>query len=195
MTYTAVDLSSSWAFVGAVIGVVSGLIGIADFVQRRRRRKFVSWKEIEGYVTDVLRQVRRDKFDPDIIVGVGRGGMIVASMIAANYPGRRVPLAFLDTEPVKVDGVQRCGIRNPESLPSLAGKRVLLVVAELFKGLDLAAAEEHVGTHAPSSIRTLSLLVGEASIVRPDFAAKQVNGNPMAPWRITEEARDPDVRT
>lgn len=116
-------------------------------------------------------------------------------MLAANYPGRRVPLAFLDTEPVKVAGVQRCEIRNPGGLPPLAGKRVLVVVAELFKGLDLAAAEDHVRTHEPASVRTLSLLVGEASIVRPDFAAKQVKGNPMAPWRITEEARDPDVRT
>ena len=46
------------------------------------KKHHISWGQLEGYCTDIVLQMTRDNWKPDIIVGVTRGGAIPAVMIS-----------------------------------------------------------------------------------------------------------------
>lgn len=187
LQYSAVAIGSIGAWTVAAIGLVASVFGIWDFAARRRRRREVTWREVDRGVLNLVEQLNRDKFSPSIIVSVGRGGAIIGSMIATNLDGGRVPIAYLDTDIVSdSDGIRSVTLRGTDGFPDLKDQDVLIVVAELWSGLDLKVAFEFVEEHDPHRVRTLSLLVGAATIMLPDFAAVRTKTHPRAPWRLNE---------
>jgi hypoxanthine-guanine phosphoribosyltransferase len=106
-------------------------------------------------------------------------------MVATNIEGR-IPLACVDTElTYDAGGRKHVVVRESHSELDLADQDVLVVVAELYSGQDLAAAIDFVEERNPSSFKTMALLAGPTTVVRPDFCGLQTKHEPMAPWRIT----------
>lgn len=172
-----------------VIGVVSGVIALWEFAVRFRRRTALTWGDIQPSMDDLIERVRQDVFDPEVVLGIGRGGAIVAAMVATRLK-QDERFVFVDTmsESLK-HGRKRVSIRFPESVPDLAGKRVLIVVGELYMGLDLDAAIEFVEARQAAAIRTLTLLAGPTTIVKPDLCGIATKHAPLAPWRITDAGK------
>jgi hypoxanthine phosphoribosyltransferase len=177
------------ALIVTVVGLVSGLIAVYEFAERRRQRHTLRWHEVCKLLVEVIGAVERDRFTPDLILGVGRGGAIVAAMFATNTPGR-IPFAVIDTEFAHIDGRKVVTIRHGEILPDVTGRNVLVVVAELYSGQDMVSATEFVRDHNPASLKTLALLAGPTTVMRPDFCGRHTKHEPMAPWRITEAGRN-----
>lgn len=170
------------ALIATVIGVVSGLIALYEFFAKRRR---FGWKEVEKLVLRLIDLVEHDDFSPDLVLGVGRGGAIVAGMLAGNMG--QLPLVCIDTSSTRDSGGAKCVvIRFPSAVPPLKDKRVLIVVGELYSGEDMRTAIDFVARRKPQSIKTLSLLTHPASVVRPDFFGRQTDSPLVAPWRLTE---------
>ena len=46
------------------------------------KKIFYTWGEVEGAVLDIARQLRKDNWKPDYIVGVTRGGLIPANLLS-----------------------------------------------------------------------------------------------------------------
>lgn len=46
------------------------------------KKVFYSWAEVEGAVLDIARQLHKDNWRPDYIVGVTRGGLIPANLLS-----------------------------------------------------------------------------------------------------------------
>lgn len=44
----------------------------------------LTWQDVERQVQDILRQIQRDAWQPDYVVGLTRGGLVPATMIS-NY--------------------------------------------------------------------------------------------------------------
>jgi hypoxanthine phosphoribosyltransferase len=167
------------------VGTVASVIALYEFAERNRRRA-ISWKRIDRLVVELISELHRRAFTPDLILGVGRGGTIVAAMIATNLEGR-VPLACVDTaEEHDKSGRKQVQLRDPERLPNVTGRQVLVVVAELYSGQDMRAALDYLETRDVAQLRTLAILCGPASVVRPDFVGFHTKHEPRAPWRLTE---------
>ena len=41
-----------------------------------------NWAQVEGAVTDIARQLQKDNWKPDYIVGITRGGLIPATLLS-----------------------------------------------------------------------------------------------------------------
>ena len=87
------------------------------------KKQYVTWKEMNNHVNNVIRQMVSDMWIPDIVVGLGRGGLIPATMIS-HYLKR--PMVSLDV------ALRDQGVIGPETncwLPEMAaeGKRILIV--------------------------------------------------------------------
>ncbi len=176
----------TWILTG--IGTVASLIALYEFLEQRRRRN-VSWRKVEQLVRRLIEDIEISSFTPNLILGVGRGGSIIAAMLATNMEGR-IQLALLDTEFVHDQpGRKNVILRRPDLVPPLAGRDVLVVVAELYSGQDLRAAVDFVETQGTNCFRSLALLSGPVSVIRPDFNGMKTKHEPLAPWRITDAGK------
>lgn len=176
-----------FVFIATAVSLIAGLIAIWQLVEERRR-KAISWRRIDKLVVGLVKEIEERNFDPDLILGVGRGGSLIAAMVATNIEGR-VELSCIDTA-VEHDemGRKHVKLRNPERLPDLTGRHVLVVVAELYSGQDMRDAINFLETRKPAELKSLAVLTGPSSNVRPTFVGLQTKHEPRAPWRLTDAA-------
>lgn len=168
------------SFAGSVIAIWE----LWRYVQDRDR---LTWRVTENCMKDIIGQMRRKNYKPDMVIGVGRGGAIVGGMLAGNLG--HVPLFVIDTELDRSGGMSKATVRNQTCFPDVHGQSVLVCVGELYSGEDLRAGVEFVANGGPKEITTMSLFSHPASIVDPNYVGK-VTSRPLdAPWRITDEYR------
>lgn len=87
-------------------------------------REYVTWADLEGQVQELIRQMTKEGFIPDYVVGITRGGLIPAVLIS-NYLD--VPM-----ETLKVNLRDHTDENGPESNLWMAedaynGKNILIV--------------------------------------------------------------------
>jgi uncharacterized protein len=168
----------------AVLSAVASTSTVYLFAEEMRSRRRFGWKQVTKLVRDMLTDMRTSGYTPDLVLGVGRGGSILAGMLAGNMG--HLPLAVLDTVLEHPHGVSHVKFRFPDCCPALRDKNVLIVVGELYSGEDLRHAIEFVQRRHPREIKTASLLTHPAASVRPDFIGFQSAKPLSAPWRMTD---------
>lgn len=55
-------------------------------------KRFISFPELSGYCADIARQMMRDDWKPDLIIGVTRGGAVPAVMLSHYFNCKMVGL-------------------------------------------------------------------------------------------------------
>jgi hypoxanthine phosphoribosyltransferase len=168
----------------AVLSTAASASTVYLFAEEMRSRRRFGWKQVTKLVKEMLTDMRKRGYTPDLVLGVGRGGSILAGMLAGNMG--HLPLAVLDTVLDHPQGVSRVEFRFPDCCPTLRDKKVLIVVGELYSGEDLRQAIEFVQRRHPREIKTASLLTHPAASVHPDFIGFQSAKPLSAPWRMTE---------
>jgi uncharacterized protein len=168
----------------AVLSTVASTSTVYLFAEEMRSRRRFGWKQVTKLVRGMLTDMRTRGYTPDLVLGVGRGGSILAGILAGNMG--HLPLAVLDTVLEHPHGVSHVEFRFPDCCPALRDKNVLIVVGELYSGEDLRHAIEFVQRRHPREIKTASLLTHPAASVRPDFIGFQSAKPLSAPWRMTD---------
>jgi hypoxanthine phosphoribosyltransferase len=167
-----------------VLSVAASAVTIYLFAEELQNRRRFGWKHVEKLVEGLLDDMRTRDYSPDLVLGVGRGGAILAGMLAGNLG--HLPLAVVDTILDRSAGISRATIRFPECCPDLRDKDVLIVVGELYSGEDLRRGIEFAERQNPRAIKTATLLTHPAASIRPDFVGLETAKPLSAPWRISE---------
>jgi hypoxanthine phosphoribosyltransferase len=170
-----------------VLSVVGSLIAIWQLTIYFQDRDRLSWRVVEKCMKSILKTMHQTNYRPDLIVGVGRGGAIVAGMLAGNLG--HVPLFVVDTEIDRTTRSVKANIRFQGLLPDVTGKKVLVVVGELYSGEDLRTVTEFVESHKPAQVLTMSLFSHPAASITPDYLGRQTKRPLDAPWRISDVYR------
>ncbi|MEW5955047.1 MAG: phosphoribosyltransferase [Candidatus Micrarchaeota archaeon] len=152
--------------------------------------KFVlwNWDDMYEYSRVLAGKMRADKFKPDAIVAIARGGYVPARNLCDQ-------LGVTDLLSIKVDhwGVtatrdhQGARLRYPFTA-KLAGKNVLLVDDIADTGESFKTALPVLKALKPASVKTASLFLLENSKFVPDyFASKREWAWMVFPWNFTED--------
>jgi uncharacterized protein len=177
-----------WGWVLGAIGTASSVAGIWYFIVDMHSRRRFGWKHVEKLLKQMIRDIDRSKFEPDLVIGIGRGGAIVAGMLAGNLGN--IPLYVIDTFMAKQNGIKKAHLRNTEGVPDIQDRSVLLVVGELYSGEDLKEGIEFVERQGVKELRTASMLTHPTTSVQPDFYGLETNVPLIAPWRISAKYRE-----
>lgn len=148
-----------------VLSAVASVTSVYLFTEEMRSRRRFGWKQVEALVREMLEDIRTRGYRPDLVIGIGRGGSILAGMLAGNMG--HLPLAVLDTTLDHSDGISRVEFRFPNCCPTLREKSVFIVVGELYSGEDLRAAIEFVRRRHPSEVKRL-----RCSLTQPRLSAQ-----------------------
>jgi hypoxanthine phosphoribosyltransferase len=147
-----------------------------------------SWEQIYSLLLDLARRIRKDRFVPDVIVGVSRGGWTpgrilsdllenpeIANVKAEFYLG----VAETKKEPVITQGVSA----------AVEGKKVLIVddVADTGKSLRLVKA--HLLEEGAEDLRIATLYYKPWSVTVPDYYERTTRAWIIFPWERKEGLR------
>ena len=134
-------------------------------------------------------KLRQNRWQPDIIVAVCRGGLVPARILADL-----TETATVATLQIKhYVGIAQTG-NEPELLQSLGqrldGKKVLLVDDIADSGETLKLAQQHLMAQGAKEVKIATLYTKPKSLTVPDFWEKQTDSWVVFPWDVKETIRE-----
>jgi len=148
-----------------------------------------SWEQIYGMLLNLADKIRRDKFKPDIIVGVSRGGWApgrvmsdllenpqIANVKAEFYKG----VAETKGEPIITQSVSM----------SVKGKRVLAMDDVADTGRSLRKVRSHLLEQGATDVRIATIYFKPWSVTLPDYYEKETRRWIIFPWERKETVRN-----
>ena len=152
---------------------------------------YVSWSQYGELVTRLADAIVSSGEKFDLVVGIARGGMPVA-MVVADTLGVKVD--FLN-----VKSYTDVGERGKPKILStitekIAGKKVLVVDDLVDGGATMESITEYLESLNPRSIRTAVLFTKPWSSFTPDFSLKVVNSWIVFPYERGEVRRSRELK-
>jgi len=148
-----------------------------------------SLEQIYEMLLNLTNKIRKDKFRPDIIVGVSRGGWIpgrimsdllenpqIANVKAEFYQG----VAETKGEPV---------ITQPVSMP-VKGRKLLVVDDVADTGKSLRLVKKHLLEEGATELKIATIYYKPWSLITPDYYKKKTSLWVIFPWERKETIRN-----
>ncbi|AEM39615.1 phosphoribosyltransferase [Pyrolobus fumarii 1A] len=144
-----------------------------------------SWSEIEELCMEIAEDVLRDGYKPDIVVGVLRGGIIPAKIVADYIGVKRIA-----TVEVKfyagIGATREEPVITQPLIENVRGQRILLVDDVADTGKTLAHVASFLNYYGPSEVRTATVYVKPWSMVKPDYYGEETDAWIIFPWERLE---------
>jgi hypoxanthine phosphoribosyltransferase len=150
--------------------------------------KFLSWNQIYGLLLKLAEAVQKSGFEPDVIVGVSRGGWIPARIMSDLLENPK--LANVTAEfYVGVAETKREPTLTQSVSISVKDKKVLVVddIADTGKSLKLVNA--HLKKQGASEIKIATIYYKPWSITVPNYYEKETRCWIVFPWEPKETVR------
>jgi hypoxanthine phosphoribosyltransferase len=155
------------------------------------RLNYISWSQYGELVTRLAEKVAASGEHFDLVIGIARGGMPVA-MVVADTLGVKVD--FLNVKSY-TDVGERV---KPKILSTItekiAGKRVLVVDDLVDGGATMESITEHILSQDPRSAKTAVLFTKPWSTFAPDFSLRVVDSWIVFPYERGEVRRSREVK-
>ncbi len=155
--------------------------------------RLVTWRDIENWSKDIVRKVQESGYEPEIVIGLARGGLVPARLIA-DYLNIK-DLYAVKTEHWGLTATPDGQAKLAQGLQvSIEGKKVLVVDDITDTGQSIKLALEHVVNHAPKEAKTATLLHITHSKYVPDYYSEEVPEDNWTwfifPWNVYEDLRN-----
>ncbi len=138
----------------------------------------ISWERFEALVRQLAVQVEAD--EPQIILGIARGGLFPATMLASILRRELYPIRLTRRFNDAVVRQQPTWIMRPPD--KVRGRRVLIVDEIADSGRTLAIAAEEVQQMGASHVRTAVLYAHTWAAPRPDYVVLTSDALILNPW-------------
>ena len=147
-----------------------------------------TWNQINDMLLAQAQKIQNQQFQPDIIIGIAKGGIIPARILsdlietpqlAALQIAFYLGIAQSTLAPI---------LKQPLTV-AIKNKKTLIVddIADTGKSLELA--QTHIQEQGAMETKTATLYFKPQSITKPDFYEKQTNNWVVFPWEIKETLR------
>lgn len=153
-------------------------------MQQKQPYKVVSWNANYEYHIQLVKKVTESGFNPEVIVGISRGGLIPSRIISdllnnSNLASIRVEF-YTYTKKTRM----KPKITQPIST-SIEGKKILLIDDVADSGKSLQLVYKHLLKEA-KEIRTLTIFYKPWSCLKPDYYLEETRAWIVFPWEFYE---------
>jgi len=147
-----------------------------------------TWNQIYEMLLNLVEKIRKNGFEPNIIVGVSRGGWPPARVLSdlldnPNLANVKAEF-YLGVAETKGEPV----ITQPVSM-TVTGKKVLIVDEVADTGKSLKLVKEHITEEGAAEVKVATVYYKPWSIVKPDYYEKETSRWIVFPWEIRETIR------
>ena len=147
-----------------------------------------SWDRIYDMLIELAKRVRQSGFEPDLIVGVCRGGWAPARVMSDLL--ENVNTASIRIEFYLAPGVTaRKPVISQAIMVPVKGVKVLVVDDVADTGESLKVAVDHLDVCGAKAVKTATIYYKPQSIFKPDFFIVQTEQWVVFPWERFETTR------
>ena len=145
----------------------------------------ISWDEIYDLSIKLAEKIRKSDFVPDVIIGIARGGWIVARLLSDL-------LDIDEVGSVRIQFYKSVGVTYHEPVVSqpvsisVENKRILLCDDVSDTGYSLKTALNHVKERGAEIVKTATLHQKTKTILVPDFWVGKTDAWIIYPWERRE---------
>jgi len=130
-------------------------------------------------------KIHKNRYQPDIIVGIARGGIIPASILTDLLKTQitttiRIEF-YLDIAQPNIQPT----LKQPLTVP-VNGKKILIVDDISDSGQSLKIAKQHLTEKGATEIKIATLYTKTTTQIPPDYVEKTTNNWVVFPWEIKE---------
>lgn len=152
--------------------------------------KVVTWDEVVEWSTKLAEIIKEDKYQPDVIIAIARGGLVPARIVADV-------LGVMDVLSIKIEHWVETASHTPQAKVKyaykldLSGKKTLIVDDITDTGDSVELAKKYVAENfSPAVIKTATMqYIKPVAKVKPDYVASIVEEWTwfMYPWNYWED--------
>lgn len=159
----------------------------------------LSWQDVEHDVLGIIDQMKRDNFEPDVIISIARSGLIPASMIAYALGNKELYVIKVDFSKVQKSGQDQELHDKPRITQELSkdihGLKVLVVDEMVVSGSTLKLVSAYMDLKAPSEVRYAVLYKQPWAEFSPHYSGREIKEWPLYPWKeLRNDVLDPRAR-
>jgi hypoxanthine phosphoribosyltransferase len=153
-----------------------------------RRYLTLNWSDIEMLVHKLAEQIS-SIYEPNMLIGILRGGAIIATMLSDVLNMREVYTIGCRSY-TGVEERETIMIYQPLSLNSLLDRDVLVVDDVADTGDTMRHIVQYVKGFEPKKLKTATLHIKPHTSFIPDFYVENINAWIVYPWSINEFIRN-----
>jgi len=153
-------------------------------MQRKQRFEVLSWDHVYELLIELAKKVNESEFNPDVIVGISRGGLIplrILSDLIDNPNLASIRVKFY----LNINKTIREPVITQQISAPVEGKTLLIVddVADTGESLRLVYEKLYRKT---KGTKTMTLFYKPGSCIEPDFYARKTSAWIIFPWEFHE---------
>jgi hypoxanthine phosphoribosyltransferase len=147
-----------------------------------------TWNQIYEMLIDQSDKIRKTSYQPDIIVGVARGGLVPARILTDLLETPQVATIRIEFyADIGQPSVQPI-LKQPLTIP-VNGKKILIVDDISDSGQSLKMAKQHLTEKGAAETRIATLYAKPTTQTMPDYVEKTAERWIVFPWEIKETLR------
>ncbi len=175
------DIFSIIIFIITVIGSLSTFFYILDYLKRNKK---ITWKDVTKASESLFLKMARDRYNPTVIIGIGRGGAIMGALLSGLYG--HIPLIVIDRKYTWRNGRRYDDIILKADFPENLLERVLLVSGETHTGNTMRFYYNYFQESGAREIKKATLIYSKESIEKVDYIGIFGKGDERLPWMLSE---------
>lgn len=146
-----------------------------------------SWEELYNAIKEIVKKIKNDKYQPDIVIAISRGGFVPARVICDLMITKDLVSVKVDHWGITAAKDGKAHLRYPINA-DLSGKKVLIVDDITDTGESIMLAKEFVEKLNPKEIRTATIFHIRTSKFVPDYYSREIDWVwVMWPWNYVED--------
>jgi len=158
---------------------------IATEISHDTKKTYVSIEKIASMCSIVYQKIQNDKFAPELIIGISRGGLIPLGFLAGEQMFNNRTTRIISIRSYDDEGTQKkLNLIFPIHTEELKKFKSILVVddiADSGKTLDyvITVLKNDLPT---STIKTATLFYKKRSVIQPDYYVEETRDWVVFPW-------------
>ena len=147
----------------------------------------LTWQDVEKDVLGIIEKMRKDNFEPDVIISIARSGLIPASMIAYSLGNKQLYVIKVDFSKVQKSGQDQELNERPtitqELTKDITGLKVLVVDEMVVSGETLKLVDAYMQIKNPAEVKYTVLYKQPWAQFTPDYFGREIKEWPIYPWK------------
>ncbi|MBS7614419.1 phosphoribosyltransferase [Candidatus Bathyarchaeota archaeon] len=147
-----------------------------------------TWDKIYDMLLNLAEKIMNDKFKPEIIVGISRGGWPPARVMLDLLGDAKLANVSVEFYRGIADAIDEPILTQPVSIP-VEGCNVLLFDDVADTGKSLRLAKNHLQSKRARIVKTATIYYKPWSILVPDYYEEKTRSWIVFPWERKETIR------
>jgi len=148
-----------------------------------------SWDEIYEMLLSLAEKIRRDNFNPDLIVGICRGGWPPARVMSDLLGKPKLANVSVEFYVDVAETKSKPVLTQPITMP-VEGKRILILDDVADTGKTLKLVKDHLLSKGAGEVKIATIYYKPWSIITPDYYERKTKRWIVFPWERKETVRN-----